>query len=154
MPHTRYKYKKQEKYEQCKLYLLSLKYKKALVKYEGYSLGYLDSNQEWMNQNHLCCQLHHTPRVWTSESLRSRGRQIKSLVESPRAGKSAERVTHHVLNRPRFTQHTRSNCTRISEAETCSYHSRTRPCRPASSRKTSGTRSQMREPGVQPVSIV
>lgn len=24
-------------------------------------LGYLDSNQEWMNQNHLCCQLHHTP---------------------------------------------------------------------------------------------
>ena len=61
MPHTRYKYNKQEKYEQCKLYLLSLKYKKALVKYEGYSLGYLDSNQEWMNQNHLCCQLHHTP---------------------------------------------------------------------------------------------
>ena len=24
-------------------------------------LGYLDSNQERMNQNHLCCQLHHTP---------------------------------------------------------------------------------------------
>ena len=25
-------------------------------------LGYLDSNQEQMNQNHSCCQLHHTPK--------------------------------------------------------------------------------------------
>jgi len=26
-------------------------------------LGYLDSNQEQLNQNQPCCQLHHTPRV-------------------------------------------------------------------------------------------
>ena len=25
------------------------------------SLGYQDSNLEWLNQNQLCCQLHHTP---------------------------------------------------------------------------------------------
>ena len=25
-------------------------------------LGYLDSNQEQLNQNQPCCQLHHTPR--------------------------------------------------------------------------------------------
>src|ERR1700753_719652 len=24
-------------------------------------LGYQDSNLEWLNQNQLCCQLHHTP---------------------------------------------------------------------------------------------
>ena len=28
---------------------------------EGPWLGCLDSNQEWLNQNQLCCQLHHTP---------------------------------------------------------------------------------------------
>jgi hypothetical protein len=26
-------------------------------------LGYQDSNLEWLNQNQLCCQLHHTPLV-------------------------------------------------------------------------------------------
>src|SRR5690606_18704216 len=26
-------------------------------------LGYLDSNQEQLNQNQPCCQLHHTPRA-------------------------------------------------------------------------------------------
>ena len=40
------------------------------------SLGYLDSNQEWMNQNHLCCQLHHTPigcatTAWTVATCRT-----------------------------------------------------------------------------------
>lgn len=30
---------------------------------EGHWLGCLDSNQEWLNQNQLCCQLHHTP-IW------------------------------------------------------------------------------------------
>lgn len=40
------------------------------------SLGYLDSNQEWMNQNHLCCQLHHTPIgcatiAWTVATCRT-----------------------------------------------------------------------------------
>ena len=37
-------------------------------------LGYQDSNLEWMNQNHLCCQLHHTPvfaRLGTRTSLSS-----------------------------------------------------------------------------------
>lgn len=29
---------------------------------EGFNwLGCLDSNQEWLNQNQLCCQLHHIP---------------------------------------------------------------------------------------------
>ncbi len=27
------------------------------------TLGYLDSNQEQLNQNQPCCQLHHTPPV-------------------------------------------------------------------------------------------
>ena len=27
----------------------------------SYWLGCLDSNQEWLNQNQLCCQLHHIP---------------------------------------------------------------------------------------------
>ncbi len=27
-------------------------------------LGYQDSNLEWLNQNQLCCQLHHTPMTW------------------------------------------------------------------------------------------
>jgi len=28
-------------------------------------LGYLDSNQEQLNQNQPCCQLHHTPMALT-----------------------------------------------------------------------------------------
>ena len=28
---------------------------------QGLKLGYLDSNQEQLNQNQPCCQLHHTP---------------------------------------------------------------------------------------------
>ena len=28
-------------------------------------LGYLDSNQEQLNQNQPCCQLHHTPMAPT-----------------------------------------------------------------------------------------
>jgi hypothetical protein len=30
-------------------------------------LGYLDSNQEQMNQNHPCCQLHHTPMALSED---------------------------------------------------------------------------------------
>ena len=30
-------------------------------------LGYLDSNQEQMNQNHPCCQLHHTPMTLSED---------------------------------------------------------------------------------------
>ena len=30
-------------------------------------LGYLDSNQEQMNQNHPCCQLHHTPMAMSED---------------------------------------------------------------------------------------
>jgi hypothetical protein len=29
--------------------------------FTGFPLGYQDSNLEWLNQNQLCCQLHHTP---------------------------------------------------------------------------------------------
>jgi hypothetical protein len=28
---------------------------------DPHELGYQDSNLEWLNQNQLCCQLHHTP---------------------------------------------------------------------------------------------
>ena len=34
-------------------------------------LGYLDSNQEQLNQNQPCCQLHHTPR--SSDRSRTEG---------------------------------------------------------------------------------
>ena len=37
-------------------------------------LGYQDSNLEWLNQNQLCCQLHHTPLAtcnrWSQAILR------------------------------------------------------------------------------------
>lgn len=36
---------------------------------EGHWLGCLDSNQEWLNQNQLCCQLHHIP-IWQAWQLR------------------------------------------------------------------------------------
>ena len=39
------------------------KNKKPSLIREGYWLGCLDSNQEWLNQNQLCCQLHHIP-IW------------------------------------------------------------------------------------------
>src|SRR6185295_2943681 len=35
-------------------------------------LGYQDSNLEWLNQNQLCCQLHHTP-------LATRNRRSRAL---------------------------------------------------------------------------
>ena len=48
----------------------------------SYSLGYQDSNLERMNQNHLCCQLHHTPRYlppWaTSENFTGRRPHIQT----------------------------------------------------------------------------
>ena len=34
-------------------------------------LGYLDSNQEQLNQNQPCCQLHHTPKA--SDRSRTEG---------------------------------------------------------------------------------
>ena len=36
---------------------------KTLASARAHWLGCLDSNQEWLNQNQLCCQLHHIP-IW------------------------------------------------------------------------------------------
>lgn len=34
---------------------------------QGLLLGYLDSNQEQLNQNQPCCQLHHTPMAFSED---------------------------------------------------------------------------------------
>ena len=62
-------------------------------------LGYQDSNLEWMNQNHLCCQLHHTPLVGAPPE-RNRPEQRKVIyTAAPPAHKSRTRECGHRLLR-------------------------------------------------------
>jgi hypothetical protein len=46
---------------------------------EGHWLGCLDSNQEWLNQNQLCCQLHHIP-IWLAWQLRKVVRRTPNRI--------------------------------------------------------------------------
>ena len=55
--------------------------KNFLQKYRDKWLGYLDSNQEQLNQNQPCCQLHHTPPV-TTEIWADR-QQYLTVTRSP-----------------------------------------------------------------------
>src|SRR5690606_19780594 len=49
-------------------------------------LGYLDSNQEQLNQNQPCCQLHHTPTAPTGVGPRGPAERASQLLYPTREG--------------------------------------------------------------------
>ncbi|CDZ91910.1 hypothetical protein RHRU231_890008 [Rhodococcus ruber] len=50
-------------------------------KITGQTLGYQDSNLEWLNQNQLCCQLHHTPMACSGDPPRGGAASVPNREE-------------------------------------------------------------------------